>query len=293
MARGPDTVFFLSDYGQRDEFAGVVRAVLRSLAPQVVVVDLTHEVAPFGVAAGARVLERALPHLGDGVVLAVVDPGVGSPRRPVALGAGLPERFFVGPDNGLLTGAAGLLGGVSAAVELRAPTDPDGPSTFDGRDVFAPAVAKLCHGLALGQLGQAVEPSSLVRLDASAPTSARLPDGRRVLWCEVTWIDRFGNVELNAGPDGLGSATTLVRPRGAAGVAHGEQQLRHVRAFAQLGPGEVGIIVDASGRLALVVREGSAADALGVAVGDTVGLTEPATRASSAPLGAPDGDGAG
>ena len=104
MATGPDTVFFLSDYGTRDEFAGVVRAVLRRLAPAAVVIDLTHEVPPFDVAAGARTLLRALPHLGPGVVLAVVDPGVGSARRGVAIEAasdGGPS-FFVGPDNGLL-----------------------------------------------------------------------------------------------------------------------------------------------------------------------------------------------
>ena len=109
MPPRPDTVFFLSDYGTRDEFAGVVRAVLRRLAPAATVIDLTHEVPPFDVAAGARALARSIPHLGDGVVLGVVDPGVGSARRCVALRVvGERQRFFVGPDNGLLLPAAEL-----------------------------------------------------------------------------------------------------------------------------------------------------------------------------------------
>ena len=94
MPTRPDTVFFLSDYGTRDEFAGVVRAVLRRLAPDAIVIDLTHEVPPFDVAAGARTLVRSMPYLGDGVVLAVVDPGVGSARRGVALRVDGVEHLF-------------------------------------------------------------------------------------------------------------------------------------------------------------------------------------------------------
>lgn len=274
MARGPDTVFFLSDYGQRDEFAGVVRAVLRRLVPRVAVIDLTHEIPPFDVRAGAAALGRALPHLGDGVVLAVVDPGVGSPRRAVALRAGGEDgRCFVGPDNGLLLPAADLAGGVSAAVELSGSADPDGPTTFDGRDLFAPAVARLCGGAALRQLGAPLDPTSLVRLESAEPRRGELDHGRAVLWCEVTWVDRFGNAQLNAGPGAAAGAAVLVLGRGAGPPSEGPP-VRRVRAFGELGPGEVGLLTDASGRLALVLREGSAAEALGLAVGDTVGLAE-------------------
>ncbi len=153
-APGPDTVFFLSDYGTEDEFVGVVHAVLRRLAPAAVVLDLSHAVAPFDVAAGSAMLVRAVPHLGPGVVLAVVDPGVGGGRRAVVLetAGDTGPRWLVGPDNGLLVAAAELLGGVAAAVEL-APPGPGSARTFDGRDVFAPAVADLCSGTELHQLG--------------------------------------------------------------------------------------------------------------------------------------------
>ncbi|MGH8981467.1 MAG: SAM-dependent chlorinase/fluorinase, partial [Acidimicrobiales bacterium] len=129
---GAATVFFLSDYGLVDEFVGVVHAVLRRAGP-VGVVDLTHGIAPFDVRGGTEALQRALPHLGPGVVLGVVDPGVGGDRRGIAvLSAG--GRWFVGPDNGLLPPAVGLDGGPTRAIALD--KSADAPATFDGRDVF-------------------------------------------------------------------------------------------------------------------------------------------------------------
>jgi len=276
----PDTVFFLSDYGTRDEFAGVVRAVLRRLAPAAVVIDLTHEVPPFDVAAGARALVRALPHLGDGVVLGVVDPGVGSARRGVALrveanGGG--HRYFVGPDNGLLVPAADLGGGAVAAVELEARPAEPGAATFDGRDMFAPAVASLCLGEPLESIGTPIEPESLVRLLLPLSRHSRLADGRSVRWCQVGWVDRFGNLQLSASPEEDDpEAFALVWAEGDAGVPAdmADRMVRRVRAFAELRAGELGVIVDANGRLALVVREGSAADLLGIGNGHLVGLAE-------------------
>jgi S-adenosylmethionine hydrolase len=276
----PDTVFFLSDYGTRDEFAGVVRAVLRRLAPDATVIDLTHDVAPFDVAAGARTLARAVPYLGDGVVLAVVDPGVGSARRGVALCVddGEHRRFFVGPDNGLLLPGAELGGAGIEAVELAGADPVPGAVTFDGRDVFAPAVASLCNGAPLRDLGPALDPSSLVRLLLPLPKHATLPDGRVVRWCQVGWVDRFGNLQLSASPtDGDPEVFALAwaeddvnAPRSFTG-----RMVRRVRTFAELRPGELGVIVDANGRLALVVREGSASEQLGIGTGQLVGLAEP------------------
>lgn len=278
MPPRPDTVFFLSDYGTRDEFAGVVRAVLRRLAPAATVIDLTHEVPPFDVAAGARALARSIPHLGDGVVLGVVDPGVGSTRRGVALRvAGERQRFFVGPDNGLLLPAAELIGTEIEAVELPAPDPMQDAATFDGRDVFAPAVASLCNGATLDDIGATLVPSSLVRLLLPLPKHATLADGRAVRWCQVGWVDRFGNLQLSAAPtDEDPDAFALAwadddqnAPRGMT-----DRMVRRVDAFADLRPGELGMIVDANGRLALVVREGSAAEQLGVGTGQLVGLAE-------------------
>jgi len=274
----PDTVFFLSDYGTRDEFAGVVRAVLRRLAPQATVIDLTHEVPPFDVVSGARNLERAVPHLGDGVVFAVVDPGVGSDRRGIALrveGAGH-QRFFVGPDNGLLLGAAEAAGDHMEAVLLRRPEAPRASATFDGRDLFAPAVAALCNGSDLGELGPALDPSVLVRLAPPVSRGTTLTDGRVVRWCEITWVDRFGNLQLNASPDDHRGPMELRSTSGDAGGPDGrvERVVRRVTTFADLAPGELGLIVDANGRLALVVREGSASELLGLGAAHVVGLTE-------------------
>jgi S-adenosylmethionine hydrolase len=280
VAGPPDTVFFLSDYGARDEFAGVVRAVLRRLAPAAAVIDLTHEVPPFDVASGARTLTRAVPYLGDGVVLAVVDPGVGSARRGVALRVDEPgrRRFFVGPDNGLLLPAAELSGADIDAVELVGGEREPGAATFDGRDVFAPAVASLCNGAPLSDLGPALDSAGLVRLLLPLPKRATLSDGRPVRWCQVVWVDRFGNLQLSASPtDDDPDVFALAwadddadAPRSSAG-----RMVRRVRAFADLRPGELGVIVDANGRLALVVREGSAAEVLGIGTGHLVGLAEP------------------
>jgi S-adenosyl-L-methionine hydrolase (adenosine-forming) len=121
-------VFFLSDFGTQDEFAGVVHAVIAARAPEATVIDLTHEIPPFDVRAGSHTLVRAVPYLGRGVVLAVVDPGVGTTRRAVALEAARPDAplYFVGPDNGLLVAAAESAAGpggapVRRAVELRGP----------------------------------------------------------------------------------------------------------------------------------------------------------------------------
>jgi S-adenosylmethionine hydrolase len=279
---GPDTVFFLSDFGSKDEFAGVVRAVLRRLAPGAAVVDLTHEIAPFDVAAGARTLVRALPYLGPGVVLAVVDPGVGSSRRGVALAAGGPEpRFFVGPDNGLLLPAAELVGDPMVAVELERPVPEGDVTTFDGRDLFAPAVAALCNGTPLADLGTTIDPDTLVRLLLPLSRHSRLADGRIVRWSQVSWVDRFGNLQLSASPSeedpevfALAWPEGEEKGEGGAGAPAG-RMVRRVRAFAELRAGELGVIVDANARLALVVREGSAAELLGVGVGQVVGLAEP------------------
>ena len=264
------TVSFLSDYGLDDEFAGVVRSVLRSLAPEAAVVDITHGVAPHDVRAGALVLARACQYLAPGVVLAVVDPGVGTARRAVAVAAGPDEeQVFVGPDNGLLAPAVALLGGATRAVELAnagyqlaAP----GP-TFAGRDVFAPAAAHLCNGVELGELGPAVDPLSL--RPGLVPLS-RVEDGRLV--AEVLWVDRFGNVQLNAGPDELDPLGERVTLR------WGGDQVRTARratAYGELKAGEVGLVVDSYGLVSVALDRRSAAAELRLHAGDAVTLAAP------------------
>lgn len=277
----PDTVFFLSDYGLRDEFVGVVHAVLRRLAPRVRVIDLTHEVPPFDVRAGAGALTRALPHLGPGVVLAVVDPGVGGGRRGLLLevAAARGPRYLVGPDNGLLVPAAEAAGGVRAALELAEPP-PGSAATFDGRDVFAPVAAALCQGSRASELGTAVDPASLERVPALVVEPGILPDGRHGLRAEVSWVDRFGNVQLAAPASALpaGVPWLVVHPEPGPWTAlmgaelAGDEAVVRVRTFADLEPDQPGLLVDGNGNLALVVREGSAAAHFGIGPGSLVQL---------------------
>lgn len=243
----------------------MLRAVVAARAPGAPVIDLSHEVAPFDVRAGALMLARCAPALGPGVVVAVVDPTVGTSRRPVALAvaSGAGPRHLVGPDNGLLGFAAEALGGVRAAVTL-AP-EPGAARTFDGRDLFAPAGARLWSGARLADLGPAVDPGSLVRLAVPA-----VHHRAGALEAEVTWVDRFGNVQLAAGPDdaaaaGLSGTFTAV---GGGGPQAG----RRVGAFAELAHGQLGLLVDANGRLALVCDRRPAATVLAVRDRDLVTL---------------------
>jgi S-adenosyl-L-methionine hydrolase (adenosine-forming) len=263
------SVFLLTDYGLADEFAGVVRAVVLRHAPGVPVVDLTHGVAPFDVRAGALALVRAAPHLGPGVVLAVVDPRVGTTRRAVAVSI-LPTtnsdgpRHIVGPDNGLIPWVADVLGGVETAVALPPAVPGATGATFDGRDVFAPAAARLVQGTAVTELGERVDPQSLVRL-----TPPRLSTRPGTLEVEVQWVDRFGNVQLAARPGDADAATLDTDLDVVAAAVH---RARRVRAFADLEPGALGLAVDANGHLALVCDQQSAATVLGVQPGDMVTL---------------------
>ncbi len=267
------TLYFLSDYGLADEFVGVVHAVVAREAPGVDRVDLTHCIAPFDVVAGARALERAAPFLGPGVVLAVVDPGVGGPRRAVALevsGAG--PRHWVGPDNGLLWPAVGEQ--VVAAVHLEGRRGP--AVTFDGRDLFAPACAALARGAALETLGSPLDPAQLVRLEP-ARCEVLEERGRAVLRAEVTWVDRFGNVQLAARaasvPGPLGTLLRAGRPAALSLSGRSPLEVPVVSSFSALPPRGPGLLVDANGHLALALREGSAAARLALRAGDLVEVT--------------------
>ena len=290
----PRTVFFLSDFGTEDEFAGVVHAVIAARAPGTTVIDLTHHIPPFDVRAGSHALVRAVPHLGSGVVLGVVDPGVGTDRRGICLEVVPPSGaplWFVGPDNGLLVAAAEAAAEAPVAhvVELTRPvTPPDRGSTFDGRDLFGPAAAALCAGAALGDLGAPVHADSLVRLVGGVVEGGRLHDGRACLRTEVTWVDRFGNLQLaatvaDARVAGLPSTGCVeLAARLESGRADPDAlprslvpdgvELQCVDAYGQLGQGEFGLLVDANGHLAVVAGEASAAHWLNVVAGELVVL---------------------
>ncbi len=265
-----DTISFLSDYGLRDEFVGVVKAVIRSLAPHVTVLDITHEIPPHDVRAGALTLARSIQYLPPGVLLAVVDPGVGSDRRAIAVEVGdvgdEEPSVLVGPDNGLLASAVALAGGARRAVALTNTEyhlDAPGP-TFAGRDIFAPAAAHLCLGVDLAELGEAVDPYSL--LPGIVPLSRE--EGGKVHG-EVLWVDRFGNAQLNVGPDEVEAMEDRVLVR--IGDKPARLALR-VASYSELKAGQVGLVVDSYGLLAITLYRRSAAEELGFDAGDAVVL---------------------
>jgi hypothetical protein len=258
-------IFLVTDYGLDDEFAGVLHAVIARLAPDASVIDLSHGVAPFDVAGAAALLARAAPHLGPGVVCAVVDPGVGGGRRAVAIEVdGDGPRHLVGPDNGVLTEAARAFG-IRRAVELRRASDL--ASTFEGRDLFAPVAARLATGARLSDLGEPLDVDSLVEPPRALVATRATPDGHVALLATVRWIDRFGNVQLNVPGRAIAESSTL------GVVVKGEDALvRVVSTFADLDPGTAGLLRDANDAVALVVAQGSAAERFDVAVGDHVEL---------------------
>jgi len=278
MGRRYDTVSFLTDWGLTDEFVGVVKAVIRDIAAHDTVIDLTHGIAPFDVRAGSLALARSISYLPTGIVLAVVDPGVGTARRAVAIEVAGGEGVLVGPDNGLLAPAVAMAGGAERAVEL---TNPDyrfeAPgATFAGRDIFAPAVAHLCNGVDLGELGAAVDVHALLpgivpfpRLDGDA------------LQCDVLCVDHFGNCQLNVSPDELEGWGDRIRVR----IGDDVRVAALADSFGGVATG-LGLVPDSTGMLALVMDRRSAAEELRVGAGDQVVL-QPLTDEAVAPPPAP------
>jgi len=271
----PRVVAFLSDYGLADEFVGVCKAVIAGLAPGTTVVDLTHEVAPHDVQAGALALVRAVQYLPEGsVVLAVVDPGVGTERRLVAVTC--EAATLVGPDNGLLAPAVAMLGGARLVVEITNPDlrIPAPGATFAGRDVLAPAAAHLARGEPVTDLGPAVDPAGLV------PGILGLPETRDdgTVEAQVWWIDRFGNCQLNVGPEDLralgGSPDAPVEVR----IGERAKAARWVHTYADAKPSELVLVVDSTGLLSLALDRRSAAAAYGIETGTAVTLVPPGPR---------------
>lgn len=257
-------ITFLTDYGYEDEFAGVCRAVVARLEPGVRILDLTHGIPPGDVRRGALALEAAVPFAGPAVHMAVVDAGVGTARRAVAVATGV--AFLVGPDNGLLNLAITRLGGADQAVEVsQSPLrlDPVAP-TFHGRDLFAPVAAHLAAGRPLAVAGEPIDPASLVQLDLPSPVER---DG--TLAVHVLFADRFGNLILDARPEDLKGGQRLA-------VSKAGQSVPAVRGttFAD-GAGGLVVYDDSSGRLGIALDGGSAARHLGAGRDDEISLGPP------------------
>ena len=249
-------VSFLSDYGHTDEFVGVCKSVMLSLAPDLQIIDITHDLPVHDVRAGALTLVRAAQYLPDGgIVLAVVDPGVGTDRRLVAVE--VEQGILLGPDNGLLAPAVAILGGAQRVVSLTS-TEHQLPApgpTFAGRDVLAPAAAHLAAGVDPSELGDEVDAAGLVPGLVSLPRH----DEGGAIYGEVWWIDRFGNCQLNIDPDEL--RAHRAEPGGTLEVRFGDQvrSVRWVHTYADAKPSELVLLVDSYGLASLALDRGSAA----------------------------------
>ena len=251
-------ITLLTDYGHDDEFAGICRAVMRGIAPDVPIVDLTHGIPRYGVRQGAIVLRNALPFVPVGVHVAIVDPQVGTERRGVAIRTG-DGRALVGPDNGLLSLAWEKCGGVVEAVDIsRSPHRLEPVSaTFHGRDIFAPVAAHLAAGAELAEAGQHVDPDELQVLALPQP---EVREGE--VMAHVLLVDRFGNASLDVGhADLAGSGLTLGKP--VEIEVGGERFIAmFAQTFADVRPGDVILYEDAYRMLAVAVNRGDAASAL-------------------------------
>lgn len=268
----PRPIAFLSDYGNRDPFAGICRSVIAGVDSRIVVVDLTHGIARGDVRAGAVAAADATPFLPDAaVLLAVVDPGVGGERAAVAA-ATADGVTLVGPDNGLLWLAAQRLGGVTELVDLT-----DSParlrptsSTFHGRDIFAPVAARIACGDELAGLGAALGSGALGRL--LLPT-ATVGEGR--IDAGVLDIDGYGNVRLCA------DASLLAQIGAGEGLAL-EVECAGIRLPALVGvtfgsapAGELLVYADATGTLAIAANGGSAQQLLRISRESSVAVFRP------------------
>ena len=252
----PEFVSFLSDYGYADEFVGVCKAVMLGLAPELTIVDVSHNIPAHNVRAGSLALVRSVQYLPDGIVLAVVDPGVGTDRRAVAVET--ETGVFIGPDNGLLAPAVAMVGGAQRVVSLtndEYQMEAPGP-TFAGRDVLAPAAGFLARGVPLEDLGDPVDPASLT------PGLIPLPKVEAgTIVGEVWWVDHYGNCQLNIGPDEL--IALGVRPEETVEVRFGPtgRQARWVGTYAEAKPSELALVVDSYGLVSLALdRKSAAAD---------------------------------
>ena len=259
-------ICFLSDFGLADDFVGTCKGVMLSIAPGLTVIDLTHDVPGFEVESGAEALKHATRYMPEGAIyLAVVDPGVGTARRALALGT-RNGAYLVGPDNGLLVPAAEALGGISEAVVLNDERYHVHPvsNTFHGRDVFAPVAAHLAAGVALSELGESVDPSSLVRLDLPGIEEGEAGDG---VTARIISVDRYGNARLSVTHE---ESQLEYGASVGVDVGDGEMPIRYLETFGSARAGELVLVPDSHWRLSLAINEGSATDALGLKVGGRV-----------------------
>jgi S-adenosylmethionine hydrolase len=256
-------ISLLSDFGARDPSAAILHGVILSIAPGAQIVDISHEVRKFAIRDGALLLWCALPYLPVGAHVAVVDPGVGTERRPIVLRVARGD-VLIGPDNGLLLAAADRLGGIVEAriLESAAHRLPIVSTSFHARDIFAPAAAHLAAGTPLDALGPAV--------DAAELKPSLIPDAVVEPGClrsSIVYVDTFGNVKLAGLRGDLEAAIGAMESGHRLAVALAADQTEVIRwlgTFGDADPGEVLLYEDSYGRICLAKNQGDAASSLGL-----------------------------
>jgi S-adenosyl-L-methionine hydrolase (adenosine-forming) len=256
-------ITFLSDFGLQDDFVGTCHGVIARIAPDATIIDITHGIEPQAILQGALVLANTVPYMPEGVHLAVVDPGVGTGRRSLAV-RDATGRLYVGPDNGLLVPAAEKQGGIQGVWELANAAYMLEPvsRTFHGRDVFAPAAAHLAVGLDPAELGPPVEPASLVRLELPAP---QITDSRIV--STVLYVDRYGNVQLNLSRSDVEQAGILPGRRVELDLGMDRYYATAARTFADARAGDIILYEDAYQNIAVAITDGNAAEVFAIRPG--------------------------
>ena len=264
----PLVITFLTDFGVTDDLVGTCHGVMKRIAPDAEIIDITHGIAPQQVLQGALVLRNTLPYMPEGVHLAVVDPGVGTERKAIALRSG-DGRLFVGPDNGLLVPAGEKMGGIEEAWELTEAEYRLAPlsRTFHGRDVFAPAAAFLAGGLPPAELGPSLEPSALTRLDVPVP---QLSAGGIV--AHVLIVDRFGNVQLNLTASDLEQVGIVPGTQIELEIGLERYYAVAARTFADVARGDIVLYEDSYRNISIAINVGDAASVISARAGDRVRL---------------------
>ena len=232
-------------------------------------IDITHGIPPQHVLQGALVLANTLPYMPAGVHVAVVDPGVGGERKPLAFRGG-DGRLYVGPDNGLLLVAADRLGGIEEAVEIVNEDYMLTPvsRTFHGRDVFSPAGAHLATGVELRELGPALDPARLARLELPV---AQIGTAR--IRATALYIDRFGNIQLNLTSEDLEKVGIVPGTKVEVEVRFERYFAVAARTFAEVRTGDIVLYEDSYRNIALAINQGNAARMFSLRVGQEVLLS--------------------
>ena len=276
-------ISFLSDFGHDDEFVGVVHGVIARIAPDVRVIDITHGVAAGNVQAGALTLLRSVQYVPEGVALAVVDPGVGTSRRAIAVHT--EWGYFVGPDNGLLAPAVAMVGGADRIVvidnaELRLPAP---GVSFDGRDLFGPAAAVLADGQAeLDDLGPVVDEQSVTPL--MVPLAEHEAGSVRG---EVLWVDHFGNSQTNVTPEDLALIGASPGDDIVVMIGSADFKLTWATSYGDVSHGEGLIHTDSYGQVAVAVRGGRADQSFPIA--ERVAVSFRPVSSTTVQIGGTDG----